>query len=250
MSRVLAEFLQQFFTFIFTAMLVVSVGGKLAWVLLLFVPFIVFGCQDRPPGAHTTRRGQDKLAEIQNILHETISGNRIVKAFNMEVWETTRFQTAAKRLFSGELALGGRAGDQFSADGYSGAVAIALLLSGPQQHQAPHSHHGRIHGLHRRRLQSLRAGAQVRHVLQQFSAGARRFGIVFKFMDAQDVVREKPHARKLPAFHDSIRFEDVRFSYADGEDAREVLKDINLSEAGEMLALVGGSGAGNLRWCI
>jgi subfamily B ATP-binding cassette protein MsbA len=68
---------------------------------------------------------------------------------------------------------------------------------------------------------------------------------VFQFLDAKDVVREKPHARKLPGFHDSIQFEDVRFSYADGEDAREVLKGINLKvKAGEMLAVVGGSGAG------
>ena len=90
---VLAEFLQQFFTFFFMAVVVVILGGKLAWVLLLFVPLIVFS--SRKIGSrvrHTTRHGQDKLAEIQNILHETITGNRIVKAFNMEDWEVTRFR--------------------------------------------------------------------------------------------------------------------------------------------------------------
>ena len=45
----------------------------------------------------TTRGGQDKLAEIQNILHETLTGHRIVKAFGMEPWETTRFRAAARR---------------------------------------------------------------------------------------------------------------------------------------------------------
>src|SRR6185369_13781726 len=76
MSSVLAEFLQQFFTLVFTAFVVVALGGKLAWVLVMFVPFIIFsagriGRQVR----HTTRKGQDKLADIQNILHETITGN-------------------------------------------------------------------------------------------------------------------------------------------------------------------------------
>src|SRR5450631_3762642 len=42
MSGVLAEFLQQFFTFIFTAAVVVLLGGKLAWILLLFVPVILY----------------------------------------------------------------------------------------------------------------------------------------------------------------------------------------------------------------
>ena len=100
MSTVLAEFLQQFFTFLFTAALVVILGGKLAWVLLLFVPVIVFS--SRKIGfrvRNTTRQGQDKLAEIQNILHETITGNRIVKAFNTENWEISKFRDAASRLF-------------------------------------------------------------------------------------------------------------------------------------------------------
>src|SRR6201990_1877112 len=42
MSSVLAEFLQQFFTFLFTAALVIILGGQLAWVLVLFVPVIIF----------------------------------------------------------------------------------------------------------------------------------------------------------------------------------------------------------------
>ncbi len=74
------------------------------WALLIFVP-IVIGSARRigRDVRQTTRKGQDKLAEIQNILHETITGNRIVKAFNMEFWEMMRFQEAAKRLFEANL---------------------------------------------------------------------------------------------------------------------------------------------------
>ena len=79
MSSVLAEFLQQFFTFLFTAAAVIVLGRKLAWVLLLFIPFIIYSAVRIGRRVRsTTRGGQDKLADIQNILQETISGNRIV----------------------------------------------------------------------------------------------------------------------------------------------------------------------------
>jgi subfamily B ATP-binding cassette protein MsbA len=75
MSSVLAEFLQQFFTFVFTAAVVILLGGKLAWVLLLFVPVILYSSRKIGRQVRSkTRGGQDKLAEIQNILHETITG--------------------------------------------------------------------------------------------------------------------------------------------------------------------------------
>ena len=74
-------------------------------MLLIFVPFV--DASPRAGSAHrvrtTTRKGQDKLAEIQNILHETITGVRIVKAFCMEAWETRRFREAAQRLFRANL---------------------------------------------------------------------------------------------------------------------------------------------------
>jgi subfamily B ATP-binding cassette protein MsbA len=88
MSSVLAEFLQQFFTFIFLAIVVVVTGKRLAWILVLFIPVILYSARKIGREVRTTTRsGQDKLAEIQNILHETITGNRIVKAFGMENWE-------------------------------------------------------------------------------------------------------------------------------------------------------------------
>jgi subfamily B ATP-binding cassette protein MsbA len=69
---------------------------------------------------------------------------------------------------------------------------------------------------------------------------------LFKFMDAEDVVVEKPAAKVLPRFSQSIRFKGVSFSYqSDGEDSREILHNINLEvKRGEVLAIVGSSGAG------
>src|SRR2546429_1672878 len=104
MSTVLAEFLQQTAILIATACVVIRLGGRSSWILLLFVPFIVASAARIGERVRsTTRKGQDKLAEIQNILHETITGNRIVKAFGMELWESVRFAKAAQRLFRANL---------------------------------------------------------------------------------------------------------------------------------------------------
>ena len=247
MSSVLAEFLQQFFAFLFTAALVIFLGGKLAWVLLLFVPVVMFS--SRKIGRrvrNTTRRGQDKLAEIQNILHETLTGNRIVKAFSMEIWETMRFKAAAKRLFSANMRSVVAMALSSPLMDLMGAVAIALLIKLGRDS----INHGTMTmgvfvafiGATMSLYQPVRKFAMFYNNFQQ-ALGASES--VFKFMDAKDEVREKVHPRKLPPFHGSIRFEDVRFSYSDGEDSREVLKGINLDvKAGEVLAIVGGSGAG------
>jgi ATP-binding cassette, subfamily B, bacterial MsbA len=247
MSSVLAEFLQQFFIFLFTVVLVISVGGKLAWILVLFVPVIVLS--SRKIGRQvrsTTRRGQDKLAEIQNILHETITGNRIVKAFSMEIWETMRFKAAAKRLFSANMRYVVAMAVSSPLMDLLGAVAIALLVKLGRDS----INHGtmKIGGF----VVFITATIMLYQPVRKFAAFYNSFQqalgaseSVFVFMDTKDEVREKAHARKLPPFRNSIQFENVRFSYNDGDDAREVLKGVTLEvKAGELLAIVGGSGAG------
>src|SRR5438045_3835308 len=104
MSSVLADAIQQLFIMLAMGCLVVALGGKLAWVLTLFIPFVVFSSfRIGKSVRRTTRTGQDKLADISNILQETITGNRIVKAFGMEGWETNRFRRAGERLFGANM---------------------------------------------------------------------------------------------------------------------------------------------------
>jgi len=248
MSTVMAEFLQQLFTLIFTAIVVVLLGGKLAWVLVLFVPFIIYSAGKIGRRVrHTTRKGQDKLADIQNILHETITGNRIVKAFSMESWEIARFHKAARRLFWANLRSVAAVAISSPLMDIFGATAIALLLLLGRE-QIAHQH--------------MTAGIFFAFIVAVFKLydPVRKFALfnnnfqqalgasseIFKFMDTEDDVREAPRAFPLPPFSGSIAFENVSFSYeSNGKEAREVLRDINLEvRAGEVLAVVGSSGAG------
>ena len=247
MSSVLAEFLQQVFTLIFTAFVVVLLGGKMAWVLVLFLPAILFSAGKIGRRVRsTTRRGQDKLADIQNILHEAITGNRIVKAFGMEAWEMARFRMAARRLFWANLRSVAAAAISSPLMDIFGAIAIALLLLlGRDQ-----INHG-----------TFTAGTFLAFIVAVFKLydPVRKFAIfnnnfqqalgasseIFKFMDAEDEVKESPGAKPLPTFSAGIRFENVSFAYDDEEESKTVLRDIDLEvKAGEVLALVGSSGAG------
>ena len=167
--------------------MVIALGGKLSWALLLFIPVVITSARSIGREVRTrTRTGQDKLAEIQNILHETVTGNRIVKAFNTELWEILRFKSAATRLFRANLR----------------SVRIQSISSPLDGHHRRDRHRlflwiGRNEILHGRMtmrsfgtfiiaaLQALRSGAQVRLLLQQLSAGHGRLGFHLRLLRYQ-----------------------------------------------------------------
>jgi len=249
LSAVLSEFLQQFFTLIFTALVVIALGGKLAWVLVIFIPFVVFsagriGLRVR----HTTRKGQDKLSDIQNILHETITGNRIVKAFNMEPWESRRFFSAARKLFRANLrsvrawALSSPLMDII------GAAAIAVLLwLGRTQIKTHYFTTGVFFGFIVavfKLYDPVRKFALFNNSFQQVLGASDE---IFRFMDEEDEIRERPAATVLPPFQGTVRLENVMFSYAgpNGSMPSAILRNVSLEvHKGEVVAIVGSSGAG------
>jgi ATP-binding cassette, subfamily B, bacterial MsbA len=247
MATVMSDFLQQLFTLIFMIGAVIITGGRMAWVLLLFVPVIVSSARRIGRSVRkTTRRGQDKLAEIQNIVHETITGNGIVKAFGMELWEMNRFRKAADRLLTANMRSVAVQSISSPLMDALGAVAIALLL---------------LFGRHRIMYDGMSAGSFVAFLIATFTLydPVRKMPVyynnfqqavgasqeIFKFIDEQDEVRERKKAITLKRFDGLIEFRDVHFGYVHDDVAKEVLHGISLTvRRGEMVALVGPTGAG------
>ena len=205
MSSVLGEFLQQFFTLVFMVCAVIILGGKMAWILLLFIPIVISSARKIGKRVRqTTRKGQDKLAEIQNILHETITGNGIVKAFGMELWEMNRFRRAARRLFRANLKSVSVQAISSPLMDAIGSIAIALLLYIGRRQIVAHN---------------MRTGDFIAFLFATFSLydPVRKFALfynsfqqalgaseeIFRFMDAQDDVREKKRAFKVDGFTES-----------------------------------------------
>jgi len=247
LSAVLGDFLQQFFTFLVGIVLVIKLGGHLSWALVLFIPVVVTSSRKIGREVRTrTRSGQDKLAEVQNILHETVTGNRIVKAFNTELWETLRFKTAARRLFRANLRSVRVQSISSPLMDTVGAIAIAMFLfMGRNEIQ-----HGRMTmGLFGAFIILLfKLYDPVRKFAYFYNSFQQAMGAsasIFGFFDEEDDVKEQPHAATFTRFRKSIRFEDVGFTYSTEKGERQVLHNVNLEvEAGEVLALVGPSGAG------
>jgi subfamily B ATP-binding cassette protein MsbA len=247
LSSVLGDFLQQFFTFVVAVALVIRLGGYLSWALVLFIPVVIASGRRIGREVRTrTRTGQDKLAEVQNILHETVTGNRIVKSFNTELWEILRFKNAAKRLFRANLRSVRIQSISSPLMDTVGAMAMALLLwIGRNEIKNGHMTIG-VFGvfifLLFKLYDPLRRFAFFYNCFQQAMGASAS---IFAFFDAEDDVKERPRAATFTRFRQSIQFEDVGFSYSTGEGKQQILHHVDLEvQAGEVLAVVGPSGAG------
>ncbi|MBZ5533704.1 MAG: ATP-binding cassette domain-containing protein [Acidobacteriia bacterium] len=243
-----AEFLQQLFTLVFMVAAVILLGHKLSLILLVFVPFVVvsagkIGLRVR----RTTRKGQDKLADIQNILHESITGNRIVKAFTMERWEIDRFRAAAKKLLKANLKSVAAQAISSPLMEIIGSVAVAALL---------------VLGRNQIKTGAMTTGIFLTFIIAVFKLydPVRKMAFfnnsfqqalgasseIFRFLDEEDEIKERSGAIALPAFRERIRFENLSFSYAGASGSEpDILREVNLEvRSGEVVAIVGSSGAG------
>jgi subfamily B ATP-binding cassette protein MsbA len=246
MATILNDFLQQFFTLIVMIGVVIVTGGAMAWVLAIFIPIIVFSSRRVGRSVRsTTRRGQDKLAEIQNIVQETITGNRIVKAFGMENWEMNRFRRASDKLLIANMRSVAVQSISSPLMDALGAALLALLLL-----------YGRniiLRGVSPGTFITFLGAVimlydPVRRMPVYYNSFQQAVGAsehIFRFMDAEDDVREKKRPFVLKNFKDAICFEHVEFSYEEEGELKPVLCDLNLEvKRGEVVAFVGPSGAG------
>ncbi len=189
-------------------------------------------------------RIQEKMADITSTLQETISGVRVVQAFGMEEYERRRFFAHTSEYFRRFVrmeALGALAGPLTEFMGVIGVVVLLwyggreVLLSdtiSPDWFLI-------FLGAALSTMQPLRKLSKANNQLQMGLAAAER---VFQILDTESDIQNVTGAEVLDGFSDVIRYEDVTFRYATGDDVLESV-DLTVSK-GEIVAVVGPSGAG------
>ena len=243
-SASLADAVQQFFTFLFFAAVLLLLNWKLTLYAVMLTPLVIvpsiwLGKHVR----HTTRKGQDEMADVQHILHETLTGHRIVKAFSMEEREIARFRAAARRLLRYNLRYVMQQGISSPLMEILGAVTIVLFLfyaRGAVAQGAMTT--GMVVGFLYALVKLYEPLRRMAGIYNSFQTAAGCSQRVFEHLDAREEVSDRPGARGMAPFREGIRFEQVGFEYAPGE---LLLRGVEFEvRRGEMVALVGSSGAG------
>ncbi len=223
--------------------LIFFIHFRLALISLLLLPLISFpivkvGRRLRK----LSKRSQEKMADINSLLYETISGARIVKAFCMEDHEVNKFNQQNRDFYKVTMKSIKRILLLGPATEFIGALAgIFVFFWAGREVIAGNLSFG-VFGLFLGSLLSLirpfKKLSQVHAINQQAIAASNR---IHEVLDTQPLVYDIPKAKKLPPVRDKVVFENVSFNYGN----QPVLENINLEvKLGEVVAIVGLSGVG------
>lgn len=224
--------------------IMLKLDTRLALLCFIVVPILVYlvtGFRSRIAGAE--RNVRSKVSEMNAYLQENISGVRVVQAFCRERENLRRFDRISTAVFNagmrvvylfsffwpivdltyviGTVAVLWYGGLQVAYGTLSFGTLVAFI-----------AYVGQFFG-------PIRNLSQIYRMVQRAMAGGER---IFRLLDTEVVVSEKPDAIELPPVKGHVRFSDVYFAY-EGDDY--VIKGLNLDvKAGETIAIVGHTGAG------
>ncbi|HXT24540.1 MAG TPA: ABC transporter ATP-binding protein [Candidatus Eisenbacteria bacterium] len=243
LSEYLADVFRQTFQFVAFVAVLLSSDWRMALGCAIFLPLIVW-----PVGKlgrrirHSVQSSQTKLGELNQILQETVGGNRIVKAFGMEDFEIKKFSAAAMRLLR-ETMRWVRAQVVTSPlmDMLQPVVIALLLLYARDKIRLHQMTVGVFFTFVYALFKSYEPVKRMGAVYQQFQQAQGATTQVFAYLDLAEEERDAAGAKDLPDFLGDLAFDNVSFSY----DSVPVLRGINFAaRKGEVVAFVGSSGAG------
>ena len=235
--------LKDAFTIIGLVFVVFYRDWKLAAIAFIVLPFatypiVAFGRRLRKISV----QNQKAMAKLTSFLHETITGQRIVKAFTMENYEGGKFRDENENLFRIVLR-------RYKVKALSspvmevlGGIAVAFIIwYGGAAVISGKSTPGNFFSFTTALLllyEPIKRLNKENHNIQQGLAAAQR---VFEIVDRVPEVGDRPDPIELGAVEGVIDFAGLSFKY----DEKMVLKDINLRiRKNETVALVGESGVG------
>ena len=192
-----------------------------------------------------SERSQEKMADVNSALEESITNMRVVKAFAMENFELKKFFTATKDYFKSLLwmtrirHLASPINDMLATT----AGVLILLYAGRQIISGS----GEIDAgdfmtfifAMFSMIRPVKSLTQIHVKLQEGIAAAER---IFEVIDADEKIVDTPDSKLVTKFNHCISYEAVSFSY---NEAEQVLDNVSFTvNSGEVVAVVGPSGGG------
>jgi ATP-binding cassette, subfamily B, bacterial MsbA len=227
------------------AALLIYLDPRLAIVCMTGAPLIVYplvrlGQRVR----RTTRRSQEALETISHVSVEAFTGHRIVKAFGTEDHEARKFNRAGLHLFRTNMKVTAALSSLPPLMELIGGIGMAIaLVYGSRQVAARTMTEGDFFSFMAALLLMYGPAKKLSRVnanLQQTIAASER---IFEMLDTHTEVKESEGARPLAPFQHAIEFREVSFGYDEGPG--RILRGVSFQvQAGEMVAIVGRSGAG------
>jgi subfamily B ATP-binding cassette protein MsbA len=242
-SNTITGLLKDAFTILGLTGVVFYRDWKLAIIAFLIFPLAIFPIKEFGKRLRKfSRKSQQRMGSITTFLHETITGNRIVKAFSMEDYEKRRFAEENNRFFKIILKRVKIRAISHPLMELLGGIAVALIIwvggySVIRGDLTPGTFFSFMTAL-LMLYAPIRDLSKVNLEVQEGLAAAAR---VYELLDVVPDIKEEEGAVPLPPISKGIDFHGVTFKY----DGEPVLKKISFHvKVGEVIALVGMSGAG------
>jgi subfamily B ATP-binding cassette protein MsbA len=204
---------------------------------LCLVPVIIYARKVRK----SARAMQGHISDLTGLMHESFTGNRIIKAYNLESTVHAQFRETTRK-YVGHVMRIVRANEVPSQlMEFLGALGVALILIfvtvSPNDKPSPGDFLAFMGGIVLM-YPPIKNLTRLYNQLHQASAASQR---VFELLETKSTVVDPPNPVPLKAANADIHFEAIDFDYGE----KPILRRIDLTvKAGQVLALVGSSGSG------
>ena len=203
------------------------------------IPIVIFGRKVRK----SARAVQEYNAELTNLMHESFTGTRVIKAYNLEETVSEQFRATTRKYVSQLLRVVRANEIPSQLMEFFGGAGIALVFLymhcflKPSERPSATDFLTFIVGIVAI-YPPIKAFTRLHNQIHQARAASER---VFELLATENSVPEPAQPKMLHSTNEVIEFSGVHFHYGD----KPVLSNINLTvKPGQLVALVGASGSG------